>query len=70
MCGSFDTWHGACYAGLSQAEINARHKAFVSAWKHAARKRAFDQAMKMRRVDSRAATRVNVTNTSRDKERT
>lgn len=33
MCGSFDTWHGQCYVGLSQSEIDARHKRFVAEWR-------------------------------------
>jgi hypothetical protein len=38
MCGSFSTWHGACYVGLAKSEIEKRHREFVTRYKRVARR--------------------------------
>lgn len=47
MCGSFDTWHDACYVGLSQPEIQRRHKEFVAQWRAQARAKALGHVRKV-----------------------
>ena len=53
MCGDFESWHGGCYAGLSQQETDARHKRFTLEWKREARRQTLAKAMSLNTPASR-----------------
>ena len=61
MCGSFEDWHGECYAGLSQQEIDARHKKLMAEWRKEARRQIVAQAVAYVKSLSAAVDRTSKT---------